>query len=57
MESLTGNVQIEVAEDTPAVNTENVEKEKKSSDKSLMLYIVLLIGLAIFAAIVIYVLI
>jgi len=52
-----GNVQIEVAEDTPAVNTENVEKEKKSSDKSLMLYIVLLIGLAIFAAIVIYVLI
>ena len=49
-----GNVQIEVAEDTPHIPIEKVENETKSSDKTLTLYIVLLVGLAIFAAIVIY---
>jgi hypothetical protein len=49
-----GNVQIEIADDTPKKTVEEVEKQNKASDKNMMMYVAMLIGLIILTAIVIY---
>lgn len=52
-----GNVQIELSEDTPRITIEDVQKDKKSIDRNLILYIALLLGLVGIAGVIIYVLI
>jgi hypothetical protein len=49
-----GNVQIELAEDIPRVTMEEVQKNKKSVDRNLVLYIALLLGLVAIAGLIIF---
>jgi hypothetical protein len=52
-----GNVQIEIAEATPRVTMEEVQKGKKDVDRNIILYIALLLGLAAIAGLIIFALI
>jgi hypothetical protein len=52
-----GNVQIETADEVSRMTIDDVEEKKKSIDRNLMVYIAMLLGLVVIAAILIYVLI
>jgi hypothetical protein len=51
-----GNVQIETADGVSRMTIDDVEEKKKSIDRNLMVYVAMLLGLVIIAAIIIYVL-
>jgi hypothetical protein len=52
-----GNVQIETADGVSRMTIDDVDEKKKSIDRNLMVYVAMLLGLVIIAAIIIYVLI